>query len=40
MEKGMEKGIVETARNALAEGLPIGTISKITGLSPEQIAKL
>ena len=37
---GMEKGKVETARNALAEGLPISTISTITGLSPEQIAKL
>ena len=39
-QDGMEKGKVETARNALAEGLPMGTISKITGLSPEQIAKI
>ena len=39
-EEGMEKGIVKTARNALAEGLPIDIISKITGLSSEQIAKL
>jgi len=39
-EKGIEKNKVETARNALAEGIPINTISKITGLSPEEIAKL
>jgi len=44
MEKGEAKGRVEgiakTARNALAEGLPIDIIRKITGLSPEEIAKL
>jgi len=40
MQAGMEKGKFETARNALAEGLPIDIISKITGLSSEQIAKL
>ena len=39
-QEGMEKKQIETARNALAEGLPINTISKITGLSPEEIAKL
>ena len=40
IEEGIEKGKIETARNALAEGLPIDTICKITGLSPEEIAKL
>jgi len=38
--EGRAEGKVETARNALAEGLPIDTIRKITGLSPEEIAKL
>ncbi|WP_461257602.1 Rpn family recombination-promoting nuclease/putative transposase, partial [Treponema sp. R80B11-R83G3] len=32
-DEGMEKGIVETARKALAEGLPTDIIGKITGLS-------
>ena len=38
--EGKIEGKVETARNALAEGLPIDTIRKITGLSPEEIAEL
>jgi len=35
-----KKGVIATARNALAEGLPIDIIRKITGLSPEEIAAL
>jgi len=38
--KGRAEGKAETARNALAEGLPIEIIRKITGLSSEEIAKL
>ena len=40
IKEGKTEGKAETARNALAEGLPIDTIRKITGLSPEEIAKL
>ena len=40
IQEGMQEGRAETARSALAEGLPIDIISKITGLSSEQIAKL
>jgi predicted transposase/invertase (TIGR01784 family) len=38
--EGRVQGRFDTARNALAEGLPIDVIRKITGLSPEEIAKL
>ena len=38
--EGKAEGKVETARNALAEGLSIDIISKITGLTLEEIAKL
>ena len=38
--EGLQKGRVETARNALAKGLPIDTISQITGLSEQEIAGL
>jgi DNA repair protein RadC len=48
MEKGLEKGMKEGERNkaikiakkSLKEGLPIEVISKITGLSKEDIEKL
>ena len=48
MAEGMEKGRtegraeyqLEVARNALAEGLPIDFVQKITGLSNEEIKKL
>ena len=39
-EEGMEKGREETARNALAQGLPIEIIQKITGLDMETIKSL
>jgi predicted transposase/invertase (TIGR01784 family) len=40
MEKGGEKGMEETARNALAQGLSIEIIQKITGLDMETIKNL
>ena len=40
MEKGIEKGIVETAKKMKAAGLPAEQIRTITGLSLEQIDKL
>ncbi|MDR3174854.1 MAG: hypothetical protein LBU19_11425 [Treponema sp.] len=40
MEKGMEEGREEIARNALAAGLPPGTISEITGLDITTINRL
>ena len=40
MEKGMERGRETIALNALAEGLPMGVIQKITGLDTETITSL
>jgi hypothetical protein len=40
LEKGMEKGREEIARNALAEGLPVEVIRKITGLDLETLTQL
>ncbi|MDR1956418.1 MAG: hypothetical protein LBQ30_06145, partial [Treponema sp.] len=40
LEEGLEKGLEKTARNALAEGLPIEIIRKITGLDTETIQRL
>jgi len=40
LEEGLERGMEKTARNALAEGLPMETIQKITGLDMETIAGL
>ena len=39
-QQGLQQGRIETARNALAEGASIEFVSKITGLSPEEIAML
>ena len=39
-DQGMEKGIFETAKNAIIEGLPNGIIKKITKLSEDQIDKI
>ena len=39
-EEGMEKGREETARNALAEGVSIELVQKITGLDLETVKKL
>jgi len=39
-KKGIEEGKVRTARNALAEGLSIDIIRKITGMTPDEIARL
>jgi hypothetical protein len=39
-EEGLEMGLERTAKNALEEGLPIGVIQKITGLSIEDIERL
>ena len=40
MKKGIEKGILITARNALKKGLPVETICEITGLDEETIKGL
>ena len=40
MEKGMEKGVETVAANALAEGLPLELIRKLTGLDTETITGL
>ena len=44
IEKGIEQGIAqrnaEIAKAMLAEGIDIATISKCTGLAPEEIASL
>ena len=40
LEKGREEKGMEIARNALAEGLPVEMIQKITGLDMEAIAGL
>ena len=40
LEQGEERGMVKVAKNALKEGLPIGIISKLTGLTKEEIEKL
>jgi predicted transposase/invertase (TIGR01784 family) len=40
MEKGREEGREETARNALAEGLSIEIVQKITGLDMETVKSL
>jgi predicted transposase/invertase (TIGR01784 family) len=37
---GLEKKSIEIARNSLRVGLPVETISQITGLSPEEIEAL
>jgi predicted transposase/invertase (TIGR01784 family) len=39
-EEGIQKGKEETARNALAEGLPLKVICTITGLTEQQIKEL
>jgi len=39
-EGGLERGLETTARNALAQGLPMETVQKITGLDMETLAKL
>ncbi len=39
-QEGRQEGIAKTARNALAQGLPVEVIQKITGLSQEEISKL
>ena len=40
MEKGMEEGLEKTAKNALAEGISIELVQKITGLDLETIKNL
>ena len=40
IEKGSQENAIQNAKNALALGLDFETISKITGLSMEEIEKL
>ena len=39
-KEGMEKGVVQVARNLLAMDAPLETITQATGLSPETIQSL
>ena len=39
-EKGIEKGKIEDAKKMLAEGFDVALITKITGLTVEEIEKL
>ena len=39
-KEGRKEGLQESARNALALGLSLAQIAKITGLSEEEIGKL
>ena len=38
--EGLQEGIETTARNALAEGLPLNTVQKITGLDIETLKNI
>jgi len=40
LEKGREEEREEIARNALAQGLSVEMVQKITGLSPDEIERL
>ena len=40
LEEGIEQGIVQTARNMLADGIPVETVEKCTGLHREEIKEL
>jgi len=37
IEKGIEKGKIETARNMMLEGIEVSVIVKVTGLTQEQL---
>ena len=37
IKRGIERGIKITARKFLKEGIPIDLVSRVTGLTPEQI---
>jgi len=39
LEQGEERGMIRVAKNALKEGLPIEIISKLPGLTKEEIEK-
>ena len=39
-EKGIEQNNIDVAKKMLEEKLPLETISKITGLSTEEVLKL
>jgi hypothetical protein len=40
MERGLEEGIRQTARAALAKGFSVGDVADITGLGKEAVEKL
>ena len=40
MQEGIKQGNIQNARGMKAEGIPTETIAKITGLTPDEIAKL
>lgn len=39
-EEGEKKGLLKVAKKCKAEGIPVETISRITGLSEQEIADL
>ena len=40
MKKGIKRGVLKTAKNGLKEGLSLDILSRITGLTPEQITQI
>jgi predicted transposase/invertase (TIGR01784 family) len=40
LQEGLQKGKFETARNLLQEKVPLGTVSKATGLTLEDVKRL
>lgn len=40
MQEGIKQSNIQNARGMKAEGIPTETIAKITGLTPDEIAKL
>ncbi len=40
MQKGMEEGLMQVAKNLLASGTDVAFVAKVTGLSPEVLARL
>ncbi len=39
-QEGRQEGILEVARNLLRDKMPVTVVSKATGLSPDEIARL
>ena len=40
LEKGRQEGKMEVARNLLQKGIPLESVSELTGLSNDELAKI